>query len=207
MSNYHFVWQLLFEFTMVVVLVFGAVGFAAGIGLIVSSARTFRFFHVMNRWISIRRALRPIEIPRDADQFAHKYRRWVGVFLIAGGIFSAFGLAAKVKASSIGAMLAKGAVVPLVIIVVETLRWFLIAGSVTGVVIGFLFCYSPSTLISIGRYANKWFSPRRLTRGVDEMHLTLDKLVEAHPKLSGAILTCTALGVAVYSRFLLFIHS
>lgn len=207
MSNYHFVWQLLFEFTMVVVLVFGAVGFAAGIGLIISSAKTFRFFRAINRRVSMRSVCKPLEIPRDADRFAHKYPRWIGVFLIVGGIFSTFGWVVRINVFAVATTFAKGAWVPVVAIVAETLRWFLIVGSVSGVVIGFLFCYSPSTLISIGRYANKWFSPRRLTRGVDEMHLTLDKLVEAHPKLSGAILTCTALGVAVYSRFLLFIHS
>lgn len=70
-----------------------------------------------------------------------------------------------------------------------------------------MFCYFPNALISIGKYANKRFSSRRLTRGVDDMHLTLDKLIKAHPKLSGGIFTCTALGVVVYSRFLLFTHS
>jgi len=195
--------QSLIQFFIVLVLVFGVIGFAVGIGLIVSSAATFRFFRAINRWVSMRTVVKPLEIPRDADQFAHKYRRRVGVCLIVGGIFSTFGLTAKVKASSIGAVLAKDAMVPLITIVVETLRWFLIVGSVSGVVIGFMFLYSPNALVAIEKYANKWFSSRRLTRGVDDMHLTLDKLIEDHPKPSGWILACTALGVVAYTGALL----
>ncbi len=195
--------QSLIQFFIVLVLVFGVVGFAVGIGLIVSSAGTFRFFRAINRWVSMRAVVKPLEIPRDADQFAHKYRRWVGVCLIGGGSFAAFGLAAKVNAFSIGAMLAKGTMVPVVTIVAETLRWFLIVGSVAGVVIGFMFCCFPNALIAIEKYANKWFSSRRLTRGVDDMHLTLDTLIEAHPKPSGWILACTALGVVAYTGVLL----
>ena len=39
------------------------------------------------------------------------------------------------------------------------------------------------------------------------MILTLDRLVEAHPRLSGAILACTALGAAAYAAALLFARS
>lgn len=35
------------------------------------------------------------------------------------------------------------------------------------------------------------------------MHLTLDTLIEAHPKPSGWILACAALGVVVYTGALL----
>lgn len=206
-SNVDLIWQLLFQFFIAVVLVFASIGFAVGIGLIVSSARTLRFFHVMNRWISTRGALRPMEIPRDTDQFSHRRRRWVGGALIAGGIFSTFGLAAGVDAAAVGAAIAKGDTARLVAIVAGTLRWFLIVGSVAGVVIGGMLCFSPDALASLEKYANHWFSARRVLRGGDDMILTLDRLVEAHPRLSGWILACTALGAAAYAATLLFARS
>jgi len=206
-SNVNLMWQLLFQFFIVVVLVFAAVGFAVGIGLIISSARTLRFFQVMNRWISTRGALRPMEIPRDTEQFSHRRRRWVGGALIAGGIFSAIGLAVGVDAVAVGAALARGDVARLVAIAAGALRWFLIAGSVAGVVIGWMLCFSPDALASLEKYANHWFSARRVLHGGDDMILTLDRLVEAHPKLSGGILACTALGAAAYAAALLFARS
>jgi len=206
-SNVDLIWKFLFQFFIAVVLVFASFGFAVGIGLILSSARTLRFFHVMNRWISTRGALRPMEIPRNTDEFSHRRRRWVGGALIAGGIFSAIGLAVGVDDAAVGAACARGDAARLVAIVAEALRWFLMVGSAAGVVIGCMLCFSPDALATVEKYANQWISSRRALRGGDDMHLTLDKLVEAHPLPSGWILACTALGAAVYAVTLLLARS
>lgn len=195
-------WQLLFRFFIAVVLVFAAVGFAAGVGLIVSGARTLRFFQVMNRWVSTRGALRSMEIPRNTEQLTHRNRRWVGWALIAGGIFATFGLLIGVNTAALSAA-AKGDMRILVAIVAGTLKWFLFIGSVAGVVVGTLLCFYPDALATLEKYANRWFSPRRGLRGGDDMRLTLDRLVEAHPGPSGWILACTTLGAGVYAVTLL----
>ena len=198
------IWRILFQFCIAVVLVFASVGFVVGVGLIVSSARTLRFFQLMNRWISTRGAFRALDAPHSTEQFSHSHRRWVGWALIAGGTFAAFGLVAGFNAAAVGAVFAKGDTARLVAFVAEALRWFLIVGSVAGVVIGCMLCFSPGALASLERYANRWFSPRNVLRGGDDMRLTLDKLVEAHPGLSGWILACTALGAVAYALTLLF---
>ena len=195
-------WQVLFQFFIAVVLVFAAAGFAAGVGLIVSSARTLRFFQVMNRWVSTRGALRSLEIPRHTEQLTHRNRRWVGWALIAGGIFATFGLLIGVNTAALSAA-AKGDMRILVAIVAGTLKWFLFIGSVAGVVVGTLLCFFPDALATLEKYANRWFSPRRGLRGADDMRLTLDRLVEAHPGPSGWILACTTLGAGVYAVTLL----
>lgn len=197
---------LAFRVSVTTVIVFGFIGFAMGIGLIVSSARTFRFLHAMNRWVSTRSALKPAEIPRDIDQFVHKYRYWVGIPLVAGGMFSTFGLVTGISASVVGAAFAKGTMVPLLAIAVEALRWFLVVGSVSGIVIGVMLCYSPRVLGSFEKYANKWISSRQILPSGEQMHLTLDKLVEVYPRQSGWLFTCTGLGVVAYAAFLLFVR-
>lgn len=206
-SRYDLIWQLLFQSFIALVLVFAGVGFAAGVGLIVSSARTLRFFQVMNRWISTRAALRSMEIARGSEPFSRWNRRVVGWALIAGGIFATFGLAAGVDAAALGTLFAKGDAARLVAIVAGTLKWFLIVGSVAGVAVGFMLCFSPDALASLEKYANRWFSPRRVLYRGDDMHLALDRLVEAHPGPSGWILACTALGAAAYAATLLFARS
>jgi len=198
---------VLFQFFIAVVLVFASVGFIVGIGLIFSSARTLRFLQMMNRWVSTRGAFRAMDMPRSTEQFSHRNRRWVGWALIAGGIFSTFGLAAGVDAAAVGAAFAKGDQARLVAIVAGTLRWFLIVGSLAGVVVGGMLCFSPDALAILEKYANRWFTARRMLQGGDDMILTLDRLVEAHPKLSGGILACTALGAAAYAAALLFARS
>jgi len=198
---------VLFQFFITVVLVFASIGFVVGIGLIVSSTRTLRFLQVMNRWVSTRGAFRAMDMPRSTEQFSHRNRRWVGWALIAGGIFSTFGLAVGVDAAAVGTTFAKGDMARLVAIVAGTLRWFLIVGSVAGVVVGGMLCFSPDALATLEKFANRWFTARRMLQGGDDMILTLDRLVEAHPKLSGGILACTALGAAAYAAALLFARS
>jgi len=198
---------VLFQFFIAVVLVFASVGFIVGIGLIFSSARTLRFLQMMNRWVSTRGAFRAMDMPRSTEQFSHRNRRWVGWALIAGGIFSTFGLAAGVDAAAVGAAFAKGDQARLVAIVAGTLRWFLIVGSLAGVVVGGMLCFSPDALAILEKYANRWFTARRMLQGGDDMILTLDRLVEAHPRLSGGILACTSLGALAYAAALLFARS
>ena len=206
-SRNDLIWQTLFQFFIAVVLVFASIGFVVGMGLIFSSARTLRFLQGMNRWVSTRGAFRAMDMPRSTEQFSHRNRRWVGWALIAGGIFSTFGLAVGVDAAAVGAAFAKGDQARLVAIVAGTLRWFLIVGSVAGVVVGGMLCFSPDALATLEKFANRWFTARRMLRGGDDMILTLDRLVEAHPRLSGGILACTALGAAAYAGALLFARS
>jgi hypothetical protein len=206
-SRNDLIWQVLFQFFIAVVLVFASVGFIVGIGLIFSSARTLRFLQMMNRWVSTRGAFRAMDMPRSTEQFSHRNRRWVGWALIAGGIFSTFGLAAGVDAAAVGAAFAKGDQARLVAIVAGTLRWFLIVGSLAGVVVGGMLCFSPDALATLEKYANRWFTARRMLQGGDDMILTLDRLVEAHPRLSGGILACTSLGALAYAAALLFARS
>lgn len=203
-SYSNLIWPLVFRGSLAIVMVFGFIGFAVGIGLIVSSAKTFRFLHAMNRWVSIRPALKSAEIPRDSDRYAHKYRYWIGIPLVVGGLFSTFGLVARINALAVGATFAKGTMAQLLAILAEALRWFLIIGSVSGVVIGIMLCFSLDVLAGFEKYANRWISPRRLVRGGDEMHPALDNLVEAYPRHSGWIFTCTGLGAVAYAAFLLF---
>jgi len=205
MASYgNLIWPMLFQFFIVVVLVFASFGFAVGVGLITTSARTLRFFHVMNRWISTRGAFRALDVPRSTEQFSHRNRRWVGWALIAGGMFATYGLVAGFNSAAVVAAFAKGDMIPLAAIVAGTLRWFLIIGSVAGVVIGAMLCLFPDALATIEKYANRWISPRNVLQAGDDMRLTLDKLVEAHPGLSGWILACTMLGAAAYAATLLY---
>lgn len=198
------VWRILFHFVITVVLVAAGAGVAVGIGLIVSSARTLRFFQAMNRWISTRGAFRALDVPRSTEQFSHRHRRWVGWALIGGGVFATVGLLAGFNAAAVSAVFAKGGTAHVLAIVAATLRWFLLLGSVAGVLIGAMLCFSPGALAMLERQANRWISPRNALRGGDDMRLTLDRLVAAHPALSGWILTCTSLGAVAYAARLLF---
>jgi hypothetical protein len=143
-----------------------------------------------------------MEIPRSTEAISHRSPRLLGWALIAGGAFATFGLLLGANTEALSAT-AKGDTRILVAIVAGTLKWFLIVGSAAGVVVGYLLSFSPGALATLEKYANRWFSTRRALRGSDDLHPTLDALVEAHPRPSGWILVCTGLGAVAYAAVLL----
>ena len=204
MGSYgNLMWQLLVQFLIVSFLVVAVAGLAVGVGLIVSSLKTVQFFNVVNRWVSTRHVLKPVEVPRDTERVTHRYHRWLAGGFVLGGLISIFGLAAGVDASALSAVLAEERTVPIVAIALESTKWFLIVGSVFGVVVGGMLFLYPHAEDILERFANQWVSSRQLTRGGDEMHMTLDRLVGAHPKPAGWIIACTSAAAVIAALIML----
>ncbi len=204
MASYsNFMWQLFIQFSMVSFLVVAVAGLGAGAGLIISSQKTAELFHVLNRWVSTRHALKSVEVPRDTDRAAHRYQRWLASGFVFGGLISVFGLAAGLDASAVSSAFAQGPFVPVVAIAVESAKWFLIAGSAFGIVVGAMLIFYPNAESTLERYANRWVSSRSVVRTWDDMHMTLDRLVEAHPRPAGWIIASTSAAAVIAGLIML----
>ena len=198
MASYsNLMWELFIQFSMVSFLVVAVAGLGVGAGLVVSSQKTVELFHVLNRWVSTRHALKSVEVPRETDRVAHRYQRWVAAGFLLGGLVSIFGLATGFDASAVSSALAQRPFVPVVAIAVESAKWFLIVGSVFGVVVGAMLLFYPNAELTLERYANRWVSSRQIARGGDDMRMTLDRLVEAHPKHAGWMIACTSAAAVI----------
>ena len=174
-----------------------------GVALIVSSQKTLQAFQVINRWHSTRGVLKPLEIPRDTDQLVHNDRHWVGTAFVVVGLISVVGLTTRFSVPALSETLAKGMDRPVVAWIVGSLRWFLVISSLVGVVVGAMLVFSPNAASTLEKFANQWVSTRQMARGGDDMHLTLDRLVEAHPRPSGWVIACAAAAVGVYGLIML----
>jgi hypothetical protein len=196
-------WQLLVQVSIVTFLVVAVAGLAVGVGLIVFSPKTFQIFHVLNRWVSTRHVLKSVEVPRDTERVSHRYHRWLAAGFVLGGLVSIFGLAVGLDASAVSAVFAQKSIVPVVAIAVESAKWFLIVGSAFGVVVGAMLIFYPNAESTLERYANRWVSPRRVSRSWDDMHMGLDTLVEAHPKPAGWIIAGTSTAAVIAALIML----
>jgi hypothetical protein len=196
-------WQLLVQFLLVLFLVVAVSGLAVGVGLIASSLRIVGFFHMLNRWVSTRHVLRPVEVPVDTERVTHRHHRWLAAGFVLGGVVAIFGLFAGLDATAVGAAFAAKRFAPVVAIAVESAKWVLIVGSAFGVVVGMMLLFYPNAESTLERLANKWVSPRRVTRSWDDMHMNLDALVEAHPRPAGWIIACTSAAAVIYAVVML----
>ena len=196
-------WQLLVQFLIVLFLVVAVSGLAVGIGLIVSSEKLVQLFHRLNRWISTRHALKAVEVPRDTDRLAHQYQRWVAGGFVLGGLIAIFGLAAGVDANALSVTFAEKRFAPVLAIAFDSAKWFLIVGSTFGVVIGGMLLFYPNAEMTLEKYANQWVSSRKIARTGDDIHMTLDTLVEAHPRPAGWIIACTSAAAVICAIIML----
>lgn len=196
-------WQVLVQVSIVVFLLVAVSGLGVGVGLIVSSQKTSRLFRGLNRWYSTRHALKAVEVPRETDRVAHQYQRWLAGSFLLGGLVSIFGLVVAVDVSALSNVFAPRRLAPVVAVVLESARWFLVVGSAIGVAVGAMLLFYPNAEAALEKFANQWVSARRVSRSWDDMHMTLDMLVESHPTSAGWIIACTSVAAVVCAIFMM----
>jgi hypothetical protein len=184
-------WGLLGQVLILAFLAAALSGLGVGIGLILSRRTTSEFFRSLNRLLSRRRA-----------PSTHSYQRWLAGAFVLGGLIAAFGLAAVVDVAGLGRAIADGHDVALVTLVLEWAKWLLIVASVAGVVVGATLLFAPNAESRLEAFTNRWVS-RRVVRGRDDLHMSVDRLVEAHPVPAGWLLACTSGAAALCAVFML----
>lgn len=183
----------------------GLVGFAVGASLFFNSQRTLRFFDALNRWVSMRGAAKPLEIPRNTTQVVQKYRQLLAIFFIAGAAFSIFILATKFNASAaITGLNLNTLRAPVAGWIVDSARWILIVGNLVAIAVGIMLGFFPAAISALEASGSHWYSERKIIKGADTMNLTLDKWVAAFPRTTGAIFMLTTLILVGNFGFLLF---
>jgi hypothetical protein len=197
------IWHLLVQALVVIFLAVAVSGLGVGLGLLVSSQRTSELFHRLNRWISTRHVLKSVEVPVETDRAAHQYQRWLAGGFILGGLIAIFGLIAAVDVAAVSKLVAQSHYAPFVALVLDCARWFLILGSAAGVVVGAMLLFYPNAEMTLERFTNQWVSSRRISRNWDDMHMTLDALVEAHPRPAGWVIACTSAAAVICAIFML----
>jgi hypothetical protein len=195
--------QLLIPALFIFLLFAGVVGALLGVGLIVFRARIFLMLGAMNRWVSARKALAPLDTVHNVDPTVYKYRYWFSGLFIVGAAFSMIMIVAKLDVATVVALLGAGRLKSIAPWLVASLGWMLLVGSALAIVIGIILGFFPRALRSVETLANRWVSSRRIGKGVDDMYLMLDRWVANSPRIAGWIILIAALILAVNSTAVL----
>ncbi len=182
------------EFLTVLFLAAGFVILIVGLSLVFNSAGTLRFFAGMNRWVSTRRSYRAVEVPRDTRELVLKYRRWLALVFIAGGLFALYGLALRYDARAAVQLLGLGMFkASFAGWVVDSARWLLIVGNLAAIAVGVMLAFSPGTLVALEARGARWYSERQFAKDRESMNLTLDAWVARYPRAAGCTIVVFAL--------------
>jgi hypothetical protein len=203
-SNNYFVAHVVVPSALVFVLIIGVVGIFLGLGLISRNQSLLRLLDRLNHWTSIRRSLKPLEIPRDVERGARRHPRGIGVAVLIGAAFSLYFLLLRVSGSDLTALLTTSGSKAAVLWFANALRWALVAANAIALLVGVTLAFFPHLMGPLAARANRWISSRRLAMKADEMDLTLDLVVRAYPRIAGTLIALGALVPAVGATMMLF---
>jgi uncharacterized protein YjeT (DUF2065 family) len=202
MSGSAVVTQLLLTSLVVFLFVGSLLGLVLGAGLLLRANAVLPFIHVMNQWVSTRQALRPLEVPVQVAPAAGG-SRWFGMVLAVLGAFSAAILLGRLDSAGLAGLFKVDARISLLSIALESVRWFLVAGSFTAILTGVMLLFFPQAWRKLEARANHWYSTRQLEIAGDTLHPSLDRIVEAFPRAAGVVILALSLIAAVASGMLL----
>lgn len=201
MTGLQFIERVLIPAFVLFMLVGSVGGALLGLALALRSASALQFVTRMNRWVSTRRVLRPVEIPRGM-QATTGPRPWLGVFLLAGGALAFYLLLARLQIPAAGGADLKRWL--LTGLALQTTKWFLVLGAALSLAVGVLLLFFPRAYVAFEARMNRWHSTRKLLPpDSDAMRQPLDSMVLAYPRQAGWIIFAASLVVAVAMAALL----
>lgn len=167
------------------------VAFAVGLAIVVRPALLDRLRGVSDRRVSFRRATRPLDIPRNIDPWFYRHHRIYGLVVVVLSAFLLYFLAFGYETP------AWVAVFPaeyreIALMGAEVARFLLWVVAVLGVITGTTVFVRPSALKGVEAWANRWITPRRLTRGLDREYDHPDAWVSRHPRAWGLVIALSA---------------
>ncbi len=192
-----FLLSIVSQAALIFLLAGSVVALIAGILLLVDSPRAFRIGDWLNRWVSTRSALRPLEAHHSIARPLYRMHRLVGTFICAGALYSLSVLGTAKGATAILKSLESLGPARFSSWLAESLRYILITGNVGALLFGLVFIVRPSALKRLEAWADRSISGRKTSKPLEEMHRPADEFVRAHPRLVGAIILLGSLYILV----------
>jgi hypothetical protein len=192
-----FLSQIIEQSIFIFALVGAAFALAAGLLLAFASETAFRISARMNRWVSTRAAIRPLEEYRTISRPLYRMHRLVGALICAGALYSLIVLGMPSGESAITKSLSGIGPPRFSAWLSESLRYVLLAGNFGALLFGLVFVVRPSALKSLEAWADRRISERKAIEPLEKMRMSADQLVRRHPRPVGVLVILGSLYVLV----------
>jgi hypothetical protein len=174
--------------TIAVFLAVGALfGLTVGLMLLFDSARAFRIGEKLDRWVSTRAVLRPLEEHRSVAKPLYRMHRLVGTLICVGALYAMAVLATPAGGAAISKSLSTLGPARFSAWLAESLRLILLVGNAAAFVFGAIFIVRPSALKRLEAWADRRVSGRKAAKPLEVMHRPADRFAREHPRLLGGL--------------------
>lgn len=164
-----------------------------GLLFVLSPPRARALSHRCNRWFSLRRPTKPLEVSHDTDHYLYRHHRAFGLFILVSASYILYRFAFDFEQNS--AIQTISHAVGYTVIVewlVEALIWFILPVSVLLLLFGASMASKPSALKGAEALANRWISTRKALQPLDKQNKSLDIWVQRRPLAFGILLILAA---------------
>ena len=184
-----------FLYCVYVFFIFASVfSFIVGIAFMLRNDTMLRLFAFMNKSYSVRKAMKPIDIPHFVEPVLLKHPVQLGLGILLGALASIYMLK-DIDARVFQPMFLGPFSYFSALTLAGYTKSFLLAGNAGCAAVGFLLLFRPQRLASIEAYTDKWYTLRKQTRPLAIMHLGIDRWVLAHPTVFGTTLSIMSMGL------------
>jgi hypothetical protein len=183
-----FLSQIVNQSIFIFLMLGAAFALIAGILLLVDSRRAFRIGDWLDRWVSTRAVIKPLEEHRNVSRPLYRMHRLVGALICAGALYSLIVLGLPSGEDAIRKSLSGIGSRHFAAWVSESLRYVLLAGNFGALLFGLVFIVRPSALKSLEAWADHRISERKATKPLEKMRMSADQFLRRHPQTVGALL-------------------
>ena len=175
----------------------------AGLLLLFRSDLAFRIAERMNRWVSTRSSLRPLEEQHSIARPLYRLHRLVGTLICVGALYALAVLGSPSGGMAITKALSTIGPKYLASWVSDSLRIILLVGNFGALLFGLVFIVRPSALKRLEGWADRRISARQATKPLEEVRLSTDRFVRSHPRLVGLLVVAGSLYVMINLGYVL----
>ena len=181
-----FFWEIALETVGILALIFGILGIAFSLSLLISPNMNKKISNVFNRYIDVDKKVSYLDRDIQTESIIYKHHVIMGVSLVVGSGFILIFLMFKLDVANLVNILfdsQKFASINEII-----LSSMAIVGKVVGVagiIIGFILLFSPGKMKKIEKKVNTLFSTQHMISKLDETHHDIDTFIYQHAVLFG----------------------
>ncbi|MCG2584000.1 hypothetical protein [Massilia sp. TS11] len=174
---------------LVFLLVVGAAGVMLGLSLLLRSKLVWRIAGTLNRWISFRRLLRPLEVSYDSWAVIERNRRLLALGMTVAAAYTLYVLwSVDIKLTAY-AMSKRWGINPVGIDwLLRSFLVFMTGGNLIAILAGWVLALQPAWFAQFDKRASRWISTRKLFRSADAMNSSFDRIVAAWPRAAGGLI-------------------
>jgi hypothetical protein len=190
-----FLSQIVNQSIFVFLMVGAAFSLLVGLMLLLDSKRAFRIGERLDRWVSTRAVIKPLEEHRSISRPLYRMHRLLGSLICAGALYSLIVLGMPSGETAIAKSLSGIGPRPFAAWVAESLRYVLLVGNFGALLFGLVFIARPSALKSLEAWADRRISERKAVMPLEKMRMSADQFLRRHPQTVGVLVILGSLYV------------